>query len=728
MNNSTKHQIQLCLRDIAQSANIVDANSTFQHRADECLRSGEIELERIGELLRDIGVMATTVVVGNDIKSLPAFAIWTDEDGHLVSVIRSGVNAYQVTAYHVNEVKSINDNDLYSMLANRTIIAVTITQRSFLLPAHDQGYQDAPPPSAGYKGVRFRDVWPLMKNILSTEKKDIWYVITYSIFVSLLGLVVPLSSQAIVNAVALGVFSQQLVVLCVVVFLAMIITAVMVVFERHLIDLIQRRIFVTTAFDIVHRVPRIREDAVRGIYVPELVNRFFDVITVQKTLGKFLLEGVGALLILLTGLLVLFLYHPFFLVYDLIFIGFIPFLVLILGRGALTTSVSVSNAKYDTAAWLEEVARNQRTLKLDAHPSFAQARLDGFNISYVDAKARHFRVIARQMLGSYIFKAFATVGILALGGVLVLEQAISLGQLVAAEIIIIMIIGALEKLLTQFDDFYDFAAALYKLNSIVKLPSEQSTGQPVPFLTDGGTIVFDNVSFSDECSSELMGVSLTVNAGEHVSIVGSSGSGKSTIAKMILGLLLPKNGHVRINGVDTSTADLSSLRTHVGYLDPDDALLPGTIYDNITLGRPVSDESIKEVLGLCLLTEEVQSLKKGLRTEVVAQGANLSYSLRRRILLARVLIGRPDIIVIDSAFQSLEDGLKMQLVEALMRKTSCTIVNVSVDYDIIHLTRNSHVLDDGRLVCSGTAEDITSQRPDLQHLFGRNRTLNGGSK
>ncbi|MBU3679708.1 MAG: ATP-binding cassette domain-containing protein [Candidatus Kapabacteria bacterium] len=730
MNANTKNQLQRCLRDVAQASNIQDVHGSLHDRSEDCLNENGLILNRIVDLMRDLGLVASILPAGEIPQQLPSVVIWGDSHGTIYCALRQTSSRYRVRSYASESDESFSFEQLAERLKEHPGIVMPLIAHSFLAYSGSESSesgQQRSPSSGKSKSVKFRDVWPLMKSIIAAEKRDILIVVVYSVFISLLGLVVPLSSQAVVNAVALGVFSRQLVVLCIIVFLAMIVTAVMVVFERHLIDVIQRRLFVTTAFDIVHRIPRIREDAVRSMYMPELVNRFFDVITVQKVVGKFLLEGIGALLMLLTGLLVLFLYHPFFLVYDLVFLAFIPVLIFILGKGSLTTALGVSNAKYDTAAWLEEVARNQRSIKLDSDSEFSSSRLDGITVNYIDAKARHYRIIARQMLGSYVFKAFATVGILALGGILVLEQAISLGQLVAAEIIIIMIIGAIEKLLTQFDEFYDFAAALYKLQSIAKLPSEEAIGDPVPLIPAGGSIELDSVSFVEGSSSVVKNISLSIRTGEHVSIVGGSGSGKSTVAKLILGLLMPTSGHIRVNGVDTRIANLASLRSHVGYLDPDDSLMPGTVYDNIVLGRNVPQSSIDEVLRLCLLDGEIKNLPKGVRTEIVALGANLSYSVRRRILLARVLLSKPDIVIVDSAFQGLEDGLKMKLIESLMNNTSCTVVNVSVDTDIIAMTDKVHVLTSGTLMCSGTLDEVLQLRPDLEPLLVR-RSWTGGRR
>ncbi len=329
-----------------------------------------------------------------------------------------------------------------------------------------------PTPHASIDRKKFTDIWPLITRLFREEKRDIAVVFIYGVVASILGLVVPLSSQAIVNAVALGVHSEQLVVLCVIVLLAMLAMAVILIFQRHVIDYIQRRQFLTTAREMVDRLPQVQESVYESTYAPELVNRFFDVVTVQKAISKFLLDGVAALLSLATGLIVLGLYHPWFLLYDLVFIMFIPILVFVFGRKAIATSVNESSMKYKTVEWIEEVARSHRSIKLGGSYEYATDRVDKLSYAYADAKEQHFRIFARQILGSYIFKSFATVGILAVGGNLVIHQQLSLGQLVAAEILIVLMMGAMDKVLTLFDVYYEFAAALSKIESVNDLPLE----------------------------------------------------------------------------------------------------------------------------------------------------------------------------------------------------------------------------------------------------------------
>ena len=563
----------------------------------------------------------------------------------------------------------------------------------------------------------FRDVWPSIKRMLRLERRDIWIVMIYSIVTSVLGLVVPLSSQAIVNAVALGVFSQQLIVLCVVVFLALTAMAFLDVLERHVIDMIQRRMFVSTAFDIVYRLPHLTNETMRRSYGPELVNRFFDVVTVQKSVAKFLLEGTNALLVVLTGLIVLGVYHPFFLVYDVVFLLFIPFLIFILGRGAVTTAVKTSKMKYMAAAWLEDVARNQLGFKLTRTSPFIFTRVDDISTGYVEARQKHFVIMARQIFGSYIFRGFATVGVLALGGILVIEQAISLGQLVAAEIIIIVVFGAMDKLITQFDSYYDMVAALNKISGLIDQPLEDVGGIHVPHYDNGAEVALHNLGFAYGHEAVLSDVSLSIARGERVSLVGSSGAGKSTIASVVLGLENPTHGSVEINGVDTRTADLRSLRKRVGYIFSENQIIPGTVLENITLGRDVTSNDLQWALEMACLQDVIRVLPNGLHTMLSATGDNLALGIRRMILFTRMILDRPDLLLIDEGFEGIDDGTKLKMFANIVAWKQWTVMNITHDPELLRLTSKVFVLDRGTVVESGSPRDLSTKDSTFARLF-----------
>jgi len=671
-------------------------------------------LEVIASTLREIGISAQCQVVTSS-TPLPAHElriIALDEQGWIITTTITATTPWSTFLGGRSDMKVIAINGrFHSVFAGDSAMPDHRGHPLYDSKHHglDRDAKELP--------YHFRDVWPSIKRMLRLERRDIWIVMIYSIVTSLLGLVVPLSSQAIVNAVALGVFSQQLIVLCVVVFLALTAMAFLDVLERHVIDMIQRRMFVSTAFDIVYRLPHLTNETMRRSYGPELVNRFFDVITVQKSVAKFLLEGTNALLVVLTGLIVLGVYHPFFLVYDVVFVLFIPFLIFILGRGAVTTAVKTSKMKYMAAAWLEDVARNQLGFKLTRTSPFIFTRVDDISTGYVEARQKHFLIMARQIFGSYIFRGFATVGVLALGGILVIEQAISLGQLVAAEIIIILVFGAMEKLITQFDAYYDMVAALNKISGLVDQPLEDVGGLHVPSTSAGATVKAHNLAFTFDYQMVLEHVSFAIQPGERVSLVGASGSGKSTLASIILGLETPSHGNIEVNGIDTRTADLRSLRKRVGYIFSENQIIPGTVLENITLGRDVSLDDLTWALDMACLQDVVRELPNGLHTMLSATGDNVALGVRRMILFARMILDRPELLIIDEGFEGIDDGTKLRMFAKIIAWKNLTVLNITHDPELLLRTSRIMVLDHGSIVEEGNISELTKANGAFVQLF-----------
>lgn len=671
-------------------------------------------LEVIASTLREIGISAQCQVVTSS-TPLPTHElriIALDEQGWIITTTITATTPWSTILGARSDMKVIAINGrFHSVFAGDSAMPDHRGHPLYDSKHHglDKDAKELP--------YHFRDVWPSIKRMLRLERRDIWIVMIYSIVTSLLGLVVPLSSQAIVNAVALGVFSQQLIVLCVVVFLALTAMAFLDVLERHVIDMIQRRMFVSTAFDIVYRLPHLTNETMRRSYGPELVNRFFDVITVQKSVAKFLLEGTNALLVVLTGLIVLGVYHPFFLVYDVVFVLFIPFLIFILGRGAVTTAVKTSKMKYMAAAWLEDVARNQLGFKLTRTSPFIFTRVDDISTGYVEARQKHFLIMARQIFGSYIFRGFATVGVLALGGILVIEQAISLGQLVAAEIIIILVFGAMEKLITQFDAYYDMVAALNKISGLVDQPLEDVGGLHVPSTSAGAVVSAHNLAFTFDHQTVLERVSFAIQPGERVSLVGASGSGKSTLASIILGLESPSHGNIEVNGIDTRTADLRSLRKRVGYIFSENQIIPGTVLENITLGRDVSLDDLTWALDMACLHEVVRELPNGLHTMLSATGDNVALGVRRMILFARMILDRPELLIIDEGFEGIDDGTKLRMFAKIIAWKNWTVLNITHDPELLLRTSRVMVLDHGSIVEEGSISELTKANGAFVQLF-----------
>lgn len=558
-------------------------------------------------------------------------------------------------------------------------------------------------------------LWQLVKQ----EKRDMWLVVGYSVIIGLLSLVVPLASQAIINSVALGVYTNRFFVLCAAIAAGILALGIFSVMERHVVDVLQRRLFVRTAFDLAGRLPKIRRSAIQGEALPELVNRFFDVVTIQKAVGKFLLDGVSSVLIVLSGLLLLAAYHPFFILFDIGLILFLIFLILILGRGGLKSSIRESKKKYALVHWLEEVARCQLSFKMSGTPALIFKNVDHISEEYVKARSLHFRVLVRQALGSAVFKAVSAVGVIGIGGALVIERQLTLGQLVAAELVIITILSVLEKLTNQFDDYYDLLTAIDKLSYITEKEVETASGET--FVKGGGAaaaISFKNISFSYPGDGLLLkNITAEIPAGSRTSIIGISGGGKTTLAALLAGLYQPNTGLIEFDGYDISRFSLSDFRREIGLVLHSDEIFDGTIEENITVGRNFTYPQIRAALETVEAWEDITLAPDGLQTQLSGSGKNLARSFVRRIMFARAIIGNPKILILDESFGGLDESAKLRLIDNLYGFKNWTIIDISHDAELLKRAEQILILDSGEITESGKYSELSSTSEAFKNLF-----------
>ncbi|MBL8190848.1 MAG: ABC transporter ATP-binding protein [Acidobacteria bacterium] len=551
-----------------------------------------------------------------------------------------------------------------------------------------------------------------LRHLLSLELSDLVTVLIYTSLIGLLALAVPLAAQALVNTIAAGVMIQPLIVLTAGVLGALLFVGVLRLLKLSLLEKLQQRIFARVSLELAERLPRIEHDVLTSQYAPHMVNRFFDVIMIQKTASKILLEGPSAVLQVLVGLIILAFYSPYLLAFDLFVILFVVLVVWGLGIGGLRTSIDESLCKYRVADWLEEITRCQRGFKLNAAPVFSIERADSLVIEYVKARRSHFRVIYRQAFGAYVFKAVASAGVLAISGWLVINRQFTLGQVVAAEIIVFGMLENLEKMIRLIENGYDLLTSLDKVGHLTDLPIERTSGRSLPHSDAGASVACRKVHFSYEDNNEILaGLDLTLKPGDHISLVGESGMGKSTLAALLCGLHPPRMGLVQINGMDVRDAQLESLRRVVGLVGDGNEIFAGTVEENILLGREdISHQDLQWALEFTNLSSELEKFPHGLQTRLSSEGRNLSRGQLQRLLIARAIVTRPQLLILDEAFTGIDEHDKLQIVDALYSSDySWTIIDISHDPELVLRAQMVYVLGQGQILESGTPRELASR-------------------
>lgn len=553
------------------------------------------------------------------------------------------------------------------------------------------------------------------------DKTDLILILVYTFFSGLFALAIPLATQIVVNTIAAGVFLQPLSVIAAGVFIALFFVAALRLLTLWIVEQIRQRTFARVALRLAYRVPRIKHALISNEYLPELVNRFFDTITVQSGWFNFLLDAPAAALQVIVGLLVLAFYSPWLLVFDVIVITFFLLQVFAFGYGGYQTRSDETTQRFLIAEWLEEIARCEAGIKINGTPPYLLEETDSLLVEYVKLRRRHFRVLFRQAASLFTFQAMCSSGVLGFGGYLVIHRELTMGQLVASLLIVNMVLPGLERVVRNMQNVYELLSALGKIGYVEDLPLERKGGELLPRSSQGARLDIRGLRFSyDGKNDVLQGLDLSLQPGERISLFGPNGSGKTTLAEILCGLLDPSAGMVQINGIDVRDVNLDSLRKAIALMGDSNEIFPASIIENITLGRnDVTHLDTLWALDLVKFEEELRFLSDGLQTKLTSGGRNLSRGQVQKLLLARAIVKRPQLLILDEAFTAIEERTKLEILDRIYSKDlAWSIIDISHDADSILRSDRIVVLSHGKIVESGTARELIQRTNGrLEYLF-----------
>jgi ABC-type bacteriocin/lantibiotic exporter with double-glycine peptidase domain len=543
--------------------------------------------------------------------------------------------------------------------------------------------------------------WQRLIGLLKLDKKDIRQVFYYAIFAGVVNLSLPLGIQAIINLIQGAQISSSWIVLVILVTLGVAFVGVLQLMQMRIIENVQQKIFTRSSFEFAYRFPKIKMSELRNYYPPELANRFFDTLTVQKGLSKILIDFPAALLQIIFGLMLLSFYHPFFIIYGILLILLIYIVFKFSAQRGLDTSLDESKQKYKVAHWIQEVARSILSFKLSGKTNLALQKNDELVSNYLDARESHFRVLVQQFIKLIGFKILVTAGLLVIGGFLVLSQEMNIGQFVAAEIIILLVINSVEKLILGLESFYDVLTSIEKLGQVVDKELEQQDGGVIseikPF-----EVELENLSYivPEMMKPIIDGISLKINAKDRIMIYGSHGSGKATLLKLIAGINQPTSGVLYVNNVAIQGVKLNNYRSYVGQSLPEESPFEGTIKENLTFGETsITDDEIDYVLEKTKLVDFIKSQAKGINTILYPEGQRLSSAVSKKIVLARSILKKPKLLLLKDPLDQFEKQEAKSIMEFLTDKSNpWSLVVVSYNLEWKTYCTRAIKLEQGKIV------------------------------
>jgi len=567
-------------------------------------------------------------------------------------------------------------------------------------------------------GINKKLHFELLK-ILLNEKQILSIFLVYTFFTSLVYLLLPLGAQLIINLISARVLIQPLIISSFIVFIGAMLFGILRILQTYITEILQRKIFVQISADTTSRLLLIAQKNFGKVYAPELVNRFFDTMILQKSLAAILLEIPSAILQICIGLIVMAIYSPFLLSFDLVLIACICTIIL-LGKDALKSSLDESNSKYKVAYWLEEIARCNIGFKMSNSIKFSLEELDKKILDYLRDRKRHFSIVLKQCSASYLFEAIASSGVLLIGAWLVINEKMTIGQLVAAEIVILMIITAINKIVQKIETWYDLLTAIDKVNYMSKLDQERSDGLSLERSTQASSIKIQNLNFSYNEGFEVFNnLNLELNPGTRASLVGVSGSGKTSLAYVLAGLHEIKSGKIYLDNKDINSISLESLRHKVALVSDFNEIFSGTVSENILLGRTFNKDRINEVINMLELERDLKKYPFGLESQLLSEGRNISLGQRQRILIARAIINQPQLLILDEALVGMDEMTKLKIINRLLdSENPWTILNITHDAELVARTEQIFLLEDSHIKEQGLLHDlINNSESRFSQLF-----------
>jgi ABC-type bacteriocin/lantibiotic exporter with double-glycine peptidase domain len=550
-------------------------------------------------------------------------------------------------------------------------------------------------------------------------------VLMYAIFIGLLNLTLPLGIQAILGLIAGGSISASWAVLSAAVVVGMIFIGILRYLQLSAMEYLERRIMADSAFEFSVRIPHLQLEKLRREYLPELINRFFDTLTLQKGLPKILIDGSTAALQMVISLIVLSIYHSVFLALSAILLIMLLIILRATFSRGMESSLKESKYKYKIAFWLEEVSRVASTFKLSGTHITPVQQTNSLINSYLDARQQHFRVLSFLFFSSLVMRVLVVGGFLIAGGVLVMDNTLNLGQFVAAEILVLYVADSLEKVILTMNTVYDVLTATEKIGQFADLPIEQQEGMSF------GDICRDNqlsvewrdltYQFDDADLPTLRNLNLQVRSGEKVAIVGYSSSGRSTLMQINSGLIQHYSGGLFFNNLPLKALQINSLRENIGDLSSQEDIFKGTVLQNILLGRDLPMTRVMEVAEEVGLSKFLQEASAGLHTELLPSGKGLSGATIGKILIARAIIGRPSMLVLEEPVDRLSHHDRYAI-SRMLTSQPATLLCSTEDPTLAAMCDRVVVLKNGEIAQVGTFDEIRRSE-HFEWVFRLNQDL-----
>jgi ABC-type bacteriocin/lantibiotic exporter with double-glycine peptidase domain len=556
-------------------------------------------------------------------------------------------------------------------------------------------------------------IFKRFSDLLKPDTSEIRNIYLFAILSGVLSLGLPLGIQMIITFIQMGQVSASWMILVLLVTLAIGFSGVLTIYQMRITENLQQRIFTRSTFEFAARIPQMKLLETLRLNAGDLTNRFFDTVTLQKGISKLMIDFTSATLQILFGLILLSFYHSFFIFLGILLVLMLFLIVRLTGKEGYETSLKESSHKYKIASWLSNVSNAKISFKMSAQHGYNTEKANGFLLKYLGARNDHFKVLVKQYTFLIIFKIIIALALLIVGGLLVINQELNIGQFVASEIIILLVLSSVEKLIISLDIIYDVFTSTEKIGQVTDIPLESYQGTALNETSkDGISIQVNGLNFQSPFYAQngLNAVTFTIQQSERVCIVSDSSTTVNALFYLLTGICEKQSGVISFDQIPYENLDKQLLRNQIGTVTACDQLIDVSIEDNIRFGKPSVElaqiVSITDELGL---TDFINQCNERFTTKLSNEIHFLPKDFVSKLLLARAIVKNPRLFLLDepTAFMTFEQ--KQPVLKYLDRLKNTTLLIASIDPEVQRTADRILKFEQGSLVFDGNYDTFSKR-------------------
>jgi putative ABC transport system ATP-binding protein len=515
----------------------------------------------------------------------------------------------------------------------------------------------------------------ILVKLVAWESSYIKVVVIYGSAISLLTLAVPIAVQTLINTVANIASTRAILILSGVLLLTLVLSGGLSALRTHVMELYERKIYARLTSEISLRTILAPHSVFEGRRNSSITQRYFEIMTLQKNIPSLMVDGFALLLQLLVGFSLVSFYHPMLFLFNLLIILLIYLIWLFWGAGAKITAIKLSHAKYETARWLNDLSAAHEFFKSSQHMDYAARTTEALVDDYVSSRENHFKYTFAQVLAFLLLYAVASAGLLGLGGWLVVRGELSIGQLVAAELIMSAVFFGLSQFTNYMKMYYELYGAADKIGQLLELPQEVVYEDQVAIPADSTLECHDLVLSHQDYALRL---SFKLGSGTKAFVSADTGWVQRKLTRLLKMQDPVQGGWLRIGGLELAEYDVYDLGQAIAIVDRS-LIVECTIKEYLRMAAPKASLSeITSALALMSLGRIVDTLPDGLETRLSTIGAPLLPLELLLMKLAAAVLAQPQLVILNQDFDNLPADVHKSVLQAIQAQP----------FSMLYFTRN----------------------------------------